>query len=290
MSAEVAPIVCGLDFSPESRRALRLSAQLAARLDRPLHLVSAVEPLILEAARAQRRSPEFLDHVETLLADAGHALALPEGRISVAVESGEPATVLLQAAASCGATHIVVGTRGLGRAARAVLGSTTLRLMRATTLPVLAVPGDAADGSDDRAWPPISRMVCGVDFSDGSMAAAREAAALGDGLGVPVRLVHAVPSMNLPFVWEDFARDAEEARIAEATDRLREVARNCCPGADVLAAVGTPPEVLAAESGDDLSIIVAVGLHGASRHRPGSTALRVLSAARAPVLAVPEPD
>ena len=57
VSATAGPLVCGVDFSPESRRALLYSSALAARLGCRLHVVSAVEPLLAEAARTAPPTP-----------------------------------------------------------------------------------------------------------------------------------------------------------------------------------------------------------------------------------------
>jgi len=45
------PVVCGIDFSDHSRRALAWARLLADRLGQPLVVVHAVEPVLAEAAR-----------------------------------------------------------------------------------------------------------------------------------------------------------------------------------------------------------------------------------------------
>ena len=45
-SATAAPLVCGIDFSVDSRRALVFAANLAGRLQRPLTVVTVIDPLL----------------------------------------------------------------------------------------------------------------------------------------------------------------------------------------------------------------------------------------------------
>ena len=61
-------------------------------------------------------------------------------RIAIAVTVGDPAEQILQQAVECGSDLIVLGTQGLEGAKRLVFGSTTEGVLRASRVPVLAVP------------------------------------------------------------------------------------------------------------------------------------------------------
>ena len=288
MTAASAPIICGVDFSTDAQRALQCAATLAVRLERPLLLVSAVEPLLAEAATLRGAFDAFADQVRKDLRDQAASLSTGVSA-GVHVEAGEAAPVLLRAASAAASPLVVVGTRGLGHAARWFLGSTTIRLLRSTDRPILAVPASDDDAAGPvTAWPPIARLCCGVDFSDGSLAAVEAAARLASDLGASLTLVHAVPAVSVPVGWEEAVRAADVDRLRQAETHLQDVARKMCKGASIRAALGTPANVLAEEAGEDPATIIAVGLRGAGHHRPGSTAMRVLSTARVPVLAVPE--
>jgi len=56
------------------------------------------------------------------------------------VREGSPPDVLVQMALEVGATVIVVGTRGLGGAARLVLGSVSSHVVGQARVPVIVVP------------------------------------------------------------------------------------------------------------------------------------------------------
>lgn len=286
--ATAGPLVCGVDFSPESRRALLYSSALAARLGCRLQLVSAVEPLLTEAARMRHQLPAFIDQVARDLREFGAPLPLPPDRLSYDASAGEPAPVVLAAATQAHARMIVVGTRGWGQAARLVLGSTTLRLLRTTTTPVLVTDWDATfDMPEAAARGAVSRIVCGVDFSDGSRAAADAAARLASDLAAGLTLVHAVAHARIPLGWDGLVHEVEADWIAEATTRLEDMARTLPKATTIRVAVGSPADVLAGEVAADPQAIVAVGLRGMAHHRPGSTALHVVAMTKVPVLAVP---
>ncbi len=283
------PIVCGVDFSPESRRALIYASALAGRLGCRLHVVSAVEPLLTEAARLRHQLDAFVAQVDADLREFAAALSLPPDRLSYEAAPGEPAPVLLAAATRAGARLILVGTRGRGQAARLVLGSTTLRVLRTTTVPVLVTDWDAtSEMPDAAARGAVSRLICGVDFSEGSRAASDVASSLATDLGAGLTLVHAVAHAVVPVGWDGLAGDVEVSWVADAKAKLEDVARTLPTSPARLVRVGSPAEVLAEEAGSDPLAIVAVGLRGAAHHRPGSTALRVVALTKAPVLAVPQ--
>ena len=61
-------------------------------------------------------------------------------RIAPAIAVGVPADEILRTARRHRADLVVVGTRGMGRAARLLLGSTADAVLRHTRVPVLAVP------------------------------------------------------------------------------------------------------------------------------------------------------
>ena len=77
MTAASAPIVCGVDFSADSQRALQCAAALATRLGCPVTLVSAIEPLLAEAATLRGAFDAFAEEHKKL------GLRLMEGIASV---------------------------------------------------------------------------------------------------------------------------------------------------------------------------------------------------------------
>jgi nucleotide-binding universal stress UspA family protein len=99
-----------------------------------------IDELTTEARRqAGETAAEAVEQARTLGLDAD----------PVAVEGSAPAwAALLDAAHRLGADALVCGTRGRGAFARALLGSTSSRLLHNTDIPLLVVPdgGGALDG------------------------------------------------------------------------------------------------------------------------------------------------
>ena len=283
-----APIVCGIDFSDHSRRALACASTLASRLGAPLSVVTALDPLLTEAANRQYGDGRFQSDarrdLETLTREVtGSAVARSEAVV------GDPASVLLDAAHGAQAGLIVVGTHGLGRAQRMIFGSTTWRLLRTSDVPVLAVPpASGGAGANAAATAAFDQILCGVDFSAASIAAAHAAVALGQALTLPVTLIHAAGRVAVPQVWSMFAESASDEQVRAADARLRELAVSMGEVAPAFRVVpGAAADVFKEEIGDQ-RVLLVLGLGGADGHRPGSTAIKILAETPAPVLTVPE--
>ena len=287
------PILCGVDFSDQSRRALFLAAALAGRLEVPLHVVTVIDPLLAEAAEIEYGHGRLETDTRRDL-DAFVQAAVPEGSKVAATlgkrtEVGEPSQMLLQIAAHEGASIVVVGTQGVGWVKRIWLGSTTMRLLRAAAVPVLAVPTrDGAAIADHRADLGFDRLLCGVDFSSASEAAARLGALLSSRLSVPMSLLHIEAPTPVKDTWKRVAASALDLRVEKARRHLETLAAEL-PLRPVFAGVktGKPADVLVEEAKAGGRALIVLGLGSASQARPGATAALVLSHATSPVLAVP---
>lgn len=275
------PVVCGIDFSEHSRRALAWARLLADRLGQPLAVIHAVEPVLAEASRITYGPDALQQSLEPeLRAFVERAGAMP-AELQIGV--GEPASVLNGAALARNASVLVVGTQGLGRAARVWFGSTTMRLLRETTIPVLGVPPRAAD------TPALTSLIVGMDFSQASAAALDAARTLGARVQAPVTCLHIVPTVAAHSRWNEVVRSAEDSAVRQARRQMEDLTASLPSGAPVVADVrtGDAADVLI-EAGAGQRAIIVVGLGGANTgQRPGTTAYRVLSGADAPVLGVP---
>ncbi|MEZ5316102.1 MAG: universal stress protein [Vicinamibacterales bacterium] len=283
------PVICGVDFSTRSAPVVRVAATLASRLDAPLTVAAAVDALLARAADL-RLSPGTLvaatrRDLDALVTAALEPLAA-RPTVSTRVEIGAPADVLEQVASSSRARLIVVGTRGHGPARRLWLGSTTARLLATTTHAVIAVP-DAWSADGEARVPDPQRIVCGVDFQAPSIAAARAAARLGATLGIPVTLVHAVPRPDADEAWREVIDEAVAAQQHDAAARLEALARDLPgpPASEVLP--GRAADVLLGAAAAVGRTLLAVGLGGGLTHRPGSTAMELLTRTDTLVMAGP---
>jgi len=134
-------LVVGFDGSEASARAARWAIQLARPTRGHLVLVFAhhrndrlAEPLTEEEVDSPARAVEYAMGKLVQEAQGVGVSAAP------LVREGAPAEVLLGIARETSAVGIVVGSRGLGGAARLLLGSVSSRLVTAAAIPVTVVP------------------------------------------------------------------------------------------------------------------------------------------------------
>jgi universal stress protein A len=139
-----ATILCPVDFSDASRGALRHARVLAEHFGARLVLLAVEDPLLTEAidlGTGHVWDPE--DTRKELTRFAGNVLGsaqLKATTIEYEVSVGKPAQRILQVARDQGCDLIVMSTHGLTGVRKMFFGSTTERVLRETTIPVLATP------------------------------------------------------------------------------------------------------------------------------------------------------
>jgi nucleotide-binding universal stress UspA family protein len=147
------------------------------------------------------------------------------------VEFGQPDEVLRSVAEKLGVTHLVVGSRGQGAVEEVLAASTSGALAREAPCPVILVPAETAPWSEDSA---AATIVCGVDGSNGSRAAARHAGELALRLNAQLVLATVIETLadETPAeLVEDIRAGAPGVRVSfqtssgVAADELLELAR-----------------------------------------------------------------
>ena len=146
-------LVLGYDGSDCSQRALARTIDLAAAIaDATVVIVYAFEFSIGYVPTGMTDSPlmmsaEFDDHAqlvrgygESQVAKAAEKLTAAGVKVETLVDEGRPVEVLLDAAKEHDAALIVVGSHGEGAVSAAFLGSTALKLLHHSKVPVLVVP------------------------------------------------------------------------------------------------------------------------------------------------------
>ena len=169
-------ILSPVDFSEQSRHALRWAGEFAARFQARLTVLSVVDPLLAEAARIRlgqdlakaETEPALREFVAATWPDG----TAPSVQTIFKTPIGDPAAVILETATSEAVDLIVMGTQGLGGFRKWLLGSTTERLLRRTHVPVLAVPLREESGvPPENAKVEIGQILAATDFSESSVAA-----------------------------------------------------------------------------------------------------------------------
>ena len=288
-------VVCAVDFSDPSRRALRLAAALAGWSGAALTVATVDDPLLVEAATQGRTRHEVLAETERELgAFVRESLTGSVQPARLVVRVGHPGDEIGAVAAEFAADLVVVGTHGLRGYQKAVFGSTTERLLRSARRPVLAVP--PAGEEIARLNPPsvdVRSILAPVDFDPAIRGDLTVAVDLAAAFQVPLVLVHVVESGRVSLAWREQADAALAERTAEAQRRLDELGRSL--GARVAVATvvksGRPSDGIADAARDGRAGLIVMGLRrkgGFLDSPPGSVAYRVLAETQVPVLALPQ--
>ena len=139
-------IVCGVDGSEPSRSAAQVAARLAHTLNLRLVLAHATEDRPTFPYRDRRlgelQRRHAIEDGQWLL--EGVAAELPGVEPEMRVVLGTPVEALTAVCEEEAAELLIVGSRGRGPLAAALLGSVSTRLARAAECPVLVVPSPAA--------------------------------------------------------------------------------------------------------------------------------------------------
>jgi nucleotide-binding universal stress UspA family protein len=146
-------LILGYDGSDCAQLALERTAGLAGEMSGATVLVVyAFEFSIGYVPTGMADSPlmmsaEYDNHVQLVrdygdqqVAEAARRLAAAGVKADTLVEEGKPVEVLLQLADERKAAAIVVGSHGEGAVSAAFLGSTALKLLHHSHVPVLVVP------------------------------------------------------------------------------------------------------------------------------------------------------
>jgi nucleotide-binding universal stress UspA family protein len=183
------PIVVGVDGSDGAARAVTWAAAQAVRTGAALRLIGAWQPPV--ATSYATLSAPYLD--PTPFEDAAKtAVRRAEAQVredigdrappvAGAAVVGSAAEVLLDEARR--ASLLVVGTRGRGGLASALLGSVSATCSHHTPVPLAVIGPDAPD-------PGTRDLVVGFDGSAGARAALRWAARDARSTGTKLRVVH----------------------------------------------------------------------------------------------------
>lgn len=137
-----APVVVGSDGSTQGRLAMLRAAEEAKRRGAPLKLITALAPVssAVEWLPSTIDERAMVDELHVKL-DAGTKWLqdhYPEVEITSEVVDGVPVDVMVQESEK--ARLLVVGTRGLGGFAGALLGSTSQGIVAHARGPVMVVP------------------------------------------------------------------------------------------------------------------------------------------------------
>ncbi|MEZ5294616.1 MAG: universal stress protein [Vicinamibacterales bacterium] len=150
--ASFSRVLCAVDFSPASERAMALGLDLARQSQGTAAVAHVIEWLPDEEIRAHAHYnvAEYRAHVQDEAQQRLHALLGDESRawceIDEVVRVGRAHRELLRLAAERDCDLIAVGAQGHGALGQAIFGSTTPQVVRGASCPVLVVSETADVG------------------------------------------------------------------------------------------------------------------------------------------------
>ena len=137
-------IVCPVDFSNYSLRALRYGTVLAGRFGGRVTVLHVANRLLAQAATAAYDVAAMNRDTNAELRALADAIAAKAGgvtpEIRTVVRVGDPAAEIIKGADEEDADLIVMGTHGRSGYRRMFFGSVTEQVLRRSSVPVLAVP------------------------------------------------------------------------------------------------------------------------------------------------------
>ncbi|MEP7118227.1 MAG: universal stress protein [Acidobacteriota bacterium] len=298
-------ILCAVDFSNHSRRALDHAVAIARQYESAVTAVYVFPPSPAPAAGmgAMAIPQMMLTDVdrERLVRDL-RAFAAVESAPGVVIDAvlreGYPATEIVDCAAALGANLIVMGTHGRSGVERLLLGSVAERVLRRAQCPVLTVPAGEPDAVP-LGYPIFKSIVCPIDFSAASLLALDYALAMAREADAHLTILHVV-ALSLEQTMLDAASTEGSETLAEFRRRTEEDlkaqlqatvpadAADYCR-VDTLMTRGKPGvEVVRTAIARHADLIV-MGVHGRGLIDVilfGSTAQHVVRAAHCPVLTI----
>ena len=289
-------ILCPIDFSDASAGALRYAAAIAEHFVTRLIVLIVEDPLLTRAmdprtgAQWTREASEgeMAAFVRSTFGDDASMIDMCEYEVAV----GKPPVEILRVARERSCDLIVMSSQGLTGARKLFFGSTTERVLRETTVPVLVTPpqNPGAIHVED-ASQRLGRIVVPVDLSPASRHQVQVAGGLADALDLPLILVHVIEPVRSPLVSRLHLVGLESERRAVAEDGLDDLMAKIPHRLEpeALVAHGDPAEAAARVARDRHAGLVVVGLHGSPTRGPrmGSVTYRMLCLTPTLVLAVP---
>jgi universal stress protein A len=290
-------VLCPIDFSDPSRAALVYAAAVAEHFGAQLTVLAVDDPLLAEAAAAAGLVPslaaETTEELRRVCADVlGQSRDAPDDHLRFRVRIGKAAVEILQEARDAGTDLIVMSSRGQTGVRKVFFGSTTERVLRETSVPVLVTPTDQPAGRSLREIAQhVGRVVAPVDLTSASRHQVSVAAAIAQQLSVPLLLAHVLERVVMPARVRSALAGADATRRAAAEDQVRDLAESVASPVNVetFVLMGDVAEEVVKLTEIRRANLIVMGLHSSDMFGPriGSVTYRVVALTRTLVLALP---
>ena len=288
-------VLCPIDFSESSRGALRYARAIAAHFAARLTVMAVDDPLLGEAAAMSGDhtpvSEDTAREIDRFVHQTFKAAHRDGIDLRCEVATGKPAAEILRVSRERNCDLIVMSSHGLTGFRKMFFGSTTERVLRETTMPVLVTPGaDHGPKEVEDVAALVRRVLVPVDFTGATTWQLRFARGLGEALNRPLLLVHVIEPVRT-MVAAQSRLHVDTERRSRAEGALESLVQAIPPTLkpEALVAYGEPAEEIAKLATDRDAGLIVMGLHSSPLTGPrmGSVTYRVLCLASRLVLAIP---
>jgi len=275
---QIQRILCPIDFSDCSQRALEHAVALARWYDARVTTFHVCAPVPISAyATVASMMPSSLvggedqNAVRRAMEQFASREAATNVPIDIELGEGNAATEILAKAEAARSDLIVLGTHGRSGFERFMLGSVTERVLRKAGCPVLTVPPRLAES----AAPPavtFKRIVCAVDFSECSLRALEYAMSIAQEADARLTVLHVIePVPNVPADDDSplLGMKTVKEYIAAAEEEGRTLLRKAIPDGvraycevDAVQRVGTPYREILGLATEQVADLIVLGVHG----------------------------
>jgi universal stress protein A len=289
-------ILCPIDYSDASAGALRYAAAIAEHFMTRLIVLTVEDPLLTVAMdlgtgvhwTRETSAREMKKFVSGVFGENQATLARCEHEVAV----GKPPVEILRVAREQSCDLIVMSSHGLTGARKLFFGSTTERVLRETTVPVLITPPvNPGPVHVEGARRLVGRIVVPVDLSAASLHQTRVATGLAEALHLPLVLVHVIEPVKSALLSRLHLAGLDSNRRAVAEEGLDQLVETIPAHLrpEALVVFGDPAEEAAKVVRDRRAGLVVMGLHGSPVLGPrmGSVTYRMLCLSPTLVLALP---
>jgi nucleotide-binding universal stress UspA family protein len=281
-------VLCPVDFSESSRRALSFALAIARRYHAAVTVLNVNDPLLAEVGDA-RMGAGWSD-ATTVVALKSFAGETPGVEVTFDVSTGKPPSLIVEAARAGGHQLIVMSTHGRSGVNKLLFGTVAERVLRETTIPVLLVPADAHTPAFEELTQQAPPVLAPVDFGSATAAQVKAAAQIAHAFGARLIVGHVIE----PIAWAVHAPIDEGELIAErhrrACQGLRALADSGLEAApEIQIASGQPAEEIARWVREYHAGLLVMAMHsgGTLGPRLGAVTYRAIALARVLTLALP---
>jgi nucleotide-binding universal stress UspA family protein len=280
-------ILCPVDFFPASDRAVKYAAGLAANYGARVHLLHALAPIVSTPYEYPIATAEIMRAAEKASADELKKLAAKVEAKGVKVETqirpGAVPDVIKKSISVLKPDLIAMGTHSRGTFERLFMGSVSEWLIRHSPVPVLTM-----SAKERLTTPAFRKIFVTTDFSDGTADALDYAFSIAQENDSQVTFLHVVSNLvvDIPTRYRDSLLSGVQKQLE---DLVPAEVRNWC-NVTTRVEFGNPYRLILRVLDKEKPDLLVMNIHGKSmmdRAMIGSTAERVVRAAKCPVLLIP---